>query len=275
MCSKIRFPGLMIVALLTVLSSIPTIAIAQQSTPTTTNQTLKPPQSFPGPETTQDLDPFARNPDPEMKSSIERDPFDPTLSEVAKSRDEPIDYASLKSSDLEKAEAKLRLLRVSLLRSSLNVLQAKYNIRTGGQYNLRLYAETMNDLVILELEMSKTSSDRQASIQRARTAWRDVEKWEASKMQSGLGGGVSESLHAANQRLRWEQALVKELRSESSKKASVPPKIQHSSMQYPIIESPVVHYPSVQPSSIIIDQPNTYYYPSQPSYRYQRNYRTR
>ena len=265
MCSKIRFPGVMIVALLTVLSSIPTIAIAQQSTPTTTNQTLKTPKSFPGPETTQDVDPFARNPDPEIKSSIESDPFDPILSEVAKSRDEPIDYASLKSGDLEKAEAKLRSQRVRVLQSNLHALQAIYATGIGGQNNLYLYAETMNDLVTLEMEIAKTSSDRQASIQRARTAWRNVEKMEASKMQAGLGGGASASFNAANQRLRWEQALVKELRSETSKKAVVPPKIQHSNIQHPI----------VQPSSIIIDQPNTYYYPSQPSYRYQRNYRTR
>ena len=181
MCIRVRFPGVMIVALLTVLSSIPTIAIAQQSTPTTAKQTLKPPKSFPGPETTQDLDPFARNAAPAINFATESDPFDPILSEVAKSRDEPIDYASLKSSDLEKAEAKLKSQRVRVLQSNLNVLQAKYNIGTGGPYDLRLYAETMNDLVILELEMSKTSSDRQASIQRARTAWRDVEKVEAAR----------------------------------------------------------------------------------------------
>lgn len=273
MCIRVRFPGVMIVALLTVLSSIPIIAIAQQSTPTTANPTLKNPKSILGQETTQDVDPFARDPAPKIKSSTERDPFDPILSEVAKSRDEPIDYASLKSGDLEKAEAKLRSQRVRVLQSSLNVLQTKYNSGIGGPNNLRLYAETMNDLVTLEMEMSKTSSDRQASIQRARTAWRDVEKVEAAMRQAGIGGGESALLHAANQRLRWEQALVKELRSESSKKAVVPPKLQHSSIQYPIVESPVGRYPSVQPSSIIIDQPNTYYYPSQPSYRYQRNYR--
>ena len=268
MCTKVRSPGVVTVAFLTVLSSIPTIAIAQQSTPTTANQTLNPPNSFPGLETTLDVDPFAGNPDPEIKSSIESDPFDPVLSEVAKSRDEPIDYASLKSSDLEKAEAKLRLLRVSLLQSSLNVLETRFasGIGTGGP-DLRLHAETMNDLVTLEMEIAKTSSDRQASIQRARTAWRDVEKMEASKMQAGLGGDASATLLAANQRLRWEQALVKELRSESSKKTVVPPTIQHSSIQYPIVESPVVRYHSVQPSAIIVDQPNTYYYPSQPSYR--------
>ena len=265
MCIRVRFPGVVTVAFLTVLSSIPTIAIAQQSTPTTANQTLNPPNSFPGLETTLDVDPFAGNPEPEIKSATENDPFDPSLSEVAKSRDEPIDYASLKSGDLEKAEAKLRSQRVRVLQSSLNVLQAKYATGIEGPNNLHLYAETMSDLVTLEMEIAKTSSDRQASIQRARTAWRDVEKMEASKMQAGLGGGASASFNAANQRLRWEQALVKELRSETSKKAVVPPKSQHSSIQHPI----------VQPSSIIIDQPNTYYYPSQPSYRYQRNYRTR
>ena len=266
MWPKVRFPGVLIVAFLNVLSFIPTIAIAQQSTPTTANPTLKTPKSILGPETTQDADPFARDPAPKIKSSTERDPFDPFLREVAKSRDEPIDYASLKSSDLEKAEAKLRLLRVSLLQSSLNVLETRFasGIGTGGP-DLRLHAETMNDLVTLEMEIAKTSSDRQASIQRARKVWRDLEQIEALKRQSGMSRDATASLHAANQRLRWEQALVKELRSESSKKAVVPPKIQHSSIQHPI----------VQPSSIITDQPNAYYYPSQPSYRYQRNYRTR
>ena len=240
MCTKVRSPGVVTVAFLTVLSSIPTIAISQQSTPTTANQTLPPPNSFPGLETTLDVDPFAGNPEPEIKSATENDPFDPSLSEVAKSRDEPIDYASLKSGDLEKAEAKLRSQRVRVLQSNLHALQAIYATGIGGPNNLYLYAETMNDLVTLEMEIAKTSSDRQASIQRARTAWRDVEKMEASKMQAGLGGGASASFNAANQRLRWEQALVKELRSESSKKTVVPPTIQHSSIQYPIVESPVV-----------------------------------
>ncbi len=273
MCTKVRSRGAIIVALLTVLSSISTIAIAQQPTPTTAKQTLKPPKSFPGPETTQDLDPFARNAAPAINFATESDPFNPILSEVAKSRDEPIDYASLKSNDLEKAEAKLRSQRVRVLQSNLHALQTTFNSGMGGPNNLYHYAETMNDLVTLELELSKTSSDRQASIQRARAAWRDIEKVEAARRE--MGGIAIASLHAANQRLRWEQALVKELRSESSKKAGVPPKLQHSSSQNPIIESAVVHYPNVQPSSIIVEQPNTYYYPSQPSYRYQRNYRTR
>ncbi len=275
MCTKVRSPGVIIAAILTVLSSIPTIAIAQQSTPTNANPTVKNPKSFPGPETTQDVDPFATNPAPEIKSSTERDPFDPFMSEVAKSRDEPIDYASLKSSDLEKAEAKLRSLRVSVLQSELSVLQAKMEFGgIVGPHDLRLYAETVNDLVTLELEFSKTSSERQVFIQKARAAWRNVEKFEAARSSMG-GGPYAALLHAANQRLRWEQALVKELRSESSKKKVVPPTTQHSSTTYPIVESPVVHYPNVQPPSIIVEQPNTYYHRSQPSYRYQRNYRTR
>jgi len=85
--------------------------------------------------------------EPHIKSTTEEDPFDPSMSEVAKSRDEPIDYSSLKPGDLEKAEAKLKSLRVSVLQSNLQTLQAKHEAGNGAANNLYLYAETMSDLV--------------------------------------------------------------------------------------------------------------------------------
>lgn len=216
------------------------------------------------------IDPFETSDDPEpmrRTSSTASDPFDPILSEVAKTLNEPIPFASLSTGELAKMEEKIRTMRISVLTNAIEVVSAKMDIGNGSAELEREYAELTEDLTTLEFQKAKSSVERQAAIQKAIDAWRLEEKIASARMR------VSSTLDyyfAAKNRLRWEQSLVKELRAAAEAKITPQPV-----NQYPTVPQQTVYYPSVQPATVVGQPSPTYYYPSQPTYQYPRSYRSR
>ena len=241
--------------------------------PSRNSQSIVPEQSG-----TSDLsiDPFQKINDSEPKLSIDprtSNPFDPILGEVASTLNAPIPFASLPSGELVKAEEKIRIMRIAVLTNAIEVVYAQMQAMDVGVGHMREYAELWEDLTTLEFQKAKSSDERQASIQRAIDAWRLNEKIASARMQHGSSSIAY--FFAAQKRLRWEQALVKELRAATEAKSASQPVIQSSVVHYPTVQQQTVYYPSVAPATVVGQPSPTYYYPSQPTYQYSRSYRSR
>jgi len=165
-------------------------------------------------------------------------------------------------------EEKIRMMRISVLTNAIEVVSAKMDIGNGSAGLEREYAELTEDLTTLEFQKAKSSVERQAAIQKAIDAWRLEEKIASARTR------VSSTLDyyfAAKNRLRWEQALVKELRAAVEAKSAPQPVVQSSVVQYPTVPQQAVYYPSVQPATVVGQPSPTYYSPSQPTYQYPRS----
>ena len=223
------------------------------------------------------IDPFQKLDDSEPKLSIDprtMDPFDPILGEVARTLNEPIPFASLPPAELAKAEEKIREMRIAVLTNAIELINAQLWGGSDGVELTREYAELFEELSTLEFQKAKSSDERQASIQKKVDAWRLNEKNASARMQRD-DSFARTYFFAAQKRLRWEQALVKELRAANEAKIAPQPVVQSSVVRYPTVQQQTVYYPSVAPETIVRQHSPTYYYPTPPTYQYSRSYRSR
>jgi len=239
-------------------------------------------ESKPSGASAPSIDPFQRfdaAPAPPMPRSFPmgRDPFDPILNAVGKTLNEPILYASLPTGELAKAEEKIREMRIACLTNLIEIAKARFYMGgdggSGGDGLMREYAELIEDLTTLEFQKAKSSDERLAAIQKSIDAWRFNEKIAFEMFQ--VGSSSRTYFFATQKRLRWEQALVKELRAAAQAKSALQPVVQSSVVQYPTVQQQTVFYPNAQRETTVGQPPPTYYYPSQPTYKYSRSYRSR
>ena len=221
-------------------------------------------------------DPFRKSDSPQPVRKEEpsvNDPFDQTLGEVAKTRNEPIPFASLPAEELAKMEEKIRKMRISVLNNAIEVIREELQTGTDRVGLMREYAELFEEVTTLEFQKAKSSVERQAAIQRAIDAWRYEEK-NVSDIQEGARTALA-IYFGSRYRLRWELALVKELRTTAEAKSASASVVQSIPIQSTIVTPQTVYYPSVQQGTIVEQPSSTYYYPRQQTYPYSRSYRTR
>ena len=222
------------------------------------------------------IDPFKKRDSLDSRRSIvpsTRDPFDPNLREVDRTLNEPISFVSLPLGELANLEIKIRIMRIGVLTNAIEIVKAQLEAGANVVGLMREYAELIEDLTTLEFQKAKSSDERQVAIQKAIDAWRLEEKHASSRLEES--GTALAVYFGARYRLRWEQALVKELRAAAEAKSLSQPVIQSSVVQYPIVEQQTVYYPSAPPATVVGQPSPTYYYPTQPTYQYPRSYRTR
>jgi hypothetical protein len=219
---------------------------------------------------TTPIDPFkgnnetqpARNVDPSLN-----DPFDRTLGEVAKTLKDPIPFASLPAEELVKMEENIRSMRISVLNRAIEVVRTELQTGSDRVGLMREYAELIEEVTTLEIQRATSSVGRRAAIQRAIDAWRHEEK-NASDVPDGTRSALA-IYFGSRYRLRWEQAMVKELRETAAVKSSKTSVVQSTPIQSTNTATQNVYYPSVQQPS------QRYYYPRQQTYPYSRSYRSR
>jgi hypothetical protein len=224
----------------------------------------------------QNVDPFQINDSPQTVRKVDpslNDPFDPTLVEVAKTAKDPIPFSSLPANELVKMEEKIRMMRIRVLKNAIEVVRAELQTATDKVGSMREYAELIEEVTTLEFQQAKSSTERQAAIQTAIDAWRQEEKNVFDK-QDATRAALAMYL-GSRYRLRWEQALVKELRATSEVKSSSTSVVYSTPIHSTVVLPQTVYYPSVQQPAIIEQPSQTYYYPQQQTYSNPRSYRSR
>ena len=109
------------------------------------------------------IDPFQNSDDPppprRRSSPMGSDPFDPILSAVGRTLNEPIPYASLPTGELAKAEEKIREMRIAVLKNAIEMASARLNYGDGSDplSPLGVYAELIEELTTLEFQKAQSS----------------------------------------------------------------------------------------------------------------------